>query len=402
MKTSSRITLQFSLWIGIIVGFLFIFLNLFFFWWWVTGESETLRNHVQLVSDKSVEPGSNSSIITIPKASINLLEYPHYWTINRIRSINKQRRIVGEYGKDYYAINVSQNISGQKWLIWVSLLLRCIVVGASFLLGTMFVRRSLRDLTTLTKKLKNRSPELKQVSLHASHLPADDEINAIADAIMWLENRVQDHYSHLRTFVSHVSHELKTPLMELGSDVDLMARTGNIERLPEKVRHYISHVQRMIDGMLLLTRNNPENPPPQKLLEMHDIVRDSIAQLQEIYAHNHIGITLDAPQWVIIKGNDILTRSLISNVIDNACKYSPMGETVTIHLSPTALIVKNNGFIDEKTRQKMWEPFWQADKNRNDWFGIWLSLAQQIADIHDRNITYSQEWSLVICTVQFT
>jgi hypothetical protein len=48
----------------------------------------------------------------------------------------------------------------------------------------MFVRRSLRDLTTLTKKLKNRSPELKQVSLHASHLPADDEINAIADAIM--------------------------------------------------------------------------------------------------------------------------------------------------------------------------------------------------------------------------
>jgi signal transduction histidine kinase len=399
MKTSSRIIAQFSLWIAIIVGVLFLFLNLSFFWGWVTGESDALKKHIQLVSEKTIDTQSNPSIMMIPKNNINLSEYNHYATIQRIRHIRWNWRILAEYDSNYYGMNVSQNISGQTGLLWVSFLLRGIVIAASFVLGKIFVRRSLSDLTGLTHKLYNRSTETKQDSLHLNHLPQNDEINEIADAIMWLEDRVQAHYAHLRTFVSHVSHEIKTPLMELWSSVDILTRMGTIDQIPGKVRSYISEVQRMIDGMLMLTTDKNSAAHMDEIVPLHNILLDLIVTFHDVYADKHIHINHAITSPITVLWNTSLLSSLLSNLIDNACKYSEAGWIVNIQADIHTIQIKNTWILDEKTRTHMRDPFWQADKSRSDGFGIWLSLVQQIASLHQRSITYTQKDDHVICSV---
>lgn len=404
MKTSSRIASQFALRVAILVGVLFIFLNLFFFRGWVSGDAQNLRKYMWEYNKIKAGPESQKEegIIHFPAATFDPTDYAHYLNIKRIRHIGNRWWMIGQLETEFVGFDVSQNIARQRWLMLMSWLLWATVSGASYILGTMFVRRSLRDLLALKSKLDNRTVEKPTGSLYTAHLPHDDEINIIAHSITKLEQRVQAHYAQLRDFVWHVSHELKTPLMEMRSDIDLIDRTKAFEKLPDKFRTHIQHMQNIIDTMLLLSRLDTNSQLQTAHVSICQIIREFVERFTQVYAEKHIKITFQPSNDIICSAHEELVRTMLSNLLDNACKYSAHSSSIEITTTNHTLYIKNPGIINEHTRLNMREPFRQADKNRDDGMGIWLTLVKQIADLHNRTVTYDQENDNVICTVDFT
>lgn len=308
--------------------------------------------------------------------------------------------MVGINNNEYIWLDVTQNIARQRGLIIMSGILRLIVSGWSYVLGTMFVRRSLRDLLVLKKKLDRRNVESPEWSLYADHLPVDDEINRIAHAITKLENRVQSHYSQLRDFVWHVSHELKTPLMEIRSDLDLINRTQAYEKLPSKVSNHISHMQRIIDTMFLLTRLDEKTPITTETVSIQSLLQKVIDSQQKTH-NNRNTFTTQYNNDIVIQWHPELAQTFLNNILDNACKYSPPQTPIIINISGNTLTITNTGDLTEKTLQNMREPFRQADKNRVDGLGIGLALVKQIATIHEWEIVYKQLAGSVIAEISF-
>ena len=410
MKTSSRIALQFSIWIAIISGILLVFLNTSFFIGWVRSEWQNMMPYIngpRIPPNRTIFKSNNfinqERIIFLDPTTFSPEQYKTLLWLDRIRYFNERRWFIGWNSEFYVWLDVSQNVDRQIWLFYISLLLWGSVSVWSFFFGRLFVHRSLRDLRNLIQKLDQRSLTEENPPLVAPHLPEDDEINTIATSITNLEDRISAHYANLRTFVGHVSHELKTPLMVMRSDIDLADRTKNYESMSDDLRLHINTMQNTVDTLLTLSRLQARDSIDTTTLDWYEIIEQICENLQKKYAHKNISYSLTKSSNIeIIEANEYLFRILITNILDNAWKYSDNNAAITLNWDLTKLTVSNPWHIDEETIKNMWEPFWQADKNRIDGIGIWLSIVQNIVRIHKRHISYQNNNDSIICTIQFS
>ena len=97
--------------------------------------------------------------------------------------------------------------------------------------------------------------------------------------------------------------------------------------------------------------------------------------------------------------NEQLVKILLNNIIDNAWKYAPEHTRIHLDISSDKIEIENTWHIWQDIIDNMRTPFWQADKNRWDWVGIWLSLVQEIIRLHKWEIWYSSLDNKVICTI---
>ena len=73
---------------------------------------------------------------------------------------------------------------------------------------------------------------------------------------------------------------------------------------------------------------------------------------------------------------------MITNIIDNAYKYTEEGGSITVKLTDKECIVADTGIgIPAELKEKIRQPFWQADKNRQDGVGLGLSIVQKLGDV---------------------
>lgn len=409
MKTSSRISLQFTLLVAVIAGILLGIINSVFLYWWITTESQNITQFVVLKNLQPSNPITNSlqrqeRVMAFPQGVFNPNDFPTFWLIKRIRLFDNRRWIVGKNTDYYILLDVSQNINRQIGLLYISGLSWLAVLLLSFIVSRFFIHTSLRDLRGLSKKVKNRDVENSIGKLSFDHLPHMDEINSIARAIEWLEQRIQWHYSNLRTFVSNVSHELKTPLMIMRSEVDLAERSKEYSAMIENVRSWIKDMQSTIDSLLTLTRLQAQNTIKKETINIVEIVQDVIDMMNKKHHSKNLNITFSHSSregLSHIEWNEQLVKILISNIIDNACKYSPDSSNIIVEITPHTIICKNDGKIEKDIIENIRTPFWQADKNRWDWVWLWLSLAKEIIRLHHRDISYDSKKDHVICTIDF-
>lgn len=410
MKTSSRIALQFTLWIGLITGFILFVLNGIFLWWWVRNETQNLAQYMVL---KDIQPRNpitsflqyNEKIIALNPPNFNPDTYKTFLWIHSIRYIEWRRWMVGRDPRFFMVLDISQNINSQKVLWYMSLFVWVLVIILSYFLWRIFVRKSFRDLRQLAQNLDNRTiidqSSNKINTLIASHLPKDDEINIIASSIESLEDRVRSHYIHLRHFVWHVSHELKTPLMIIKSDINLWQRTKEYEETLTNIDTNIDDMQKIVETLLMLTRLQAEDTIKKEPIDILSIVHDKIVTLEKKYKNKDIKYSIVWKNDISIRANEHLLKIALLNILDNAWKYSNEWNEIIVTLSPTRITVKNPWLLTMETKEKMRDPFWQEDKNRKDGIGMWLSLVQQIVSLHSWTITYENKDWYVICEIDF-
>ena len=166
-------------------------------------------------------------------------------------------------------------------------------------------------------------------------------------------------------FVTDVSHELRTPLQQILLFAQLLRldRLQNEGERTRSLRIIETETMRLI-GLVanILDRARPQSREPVRCpVDIHELIRNSIALFQPLAATRHAAIVLSGESAIVMADPEAL-HQVITNLLDNAVKYGPPGQTIsvtTVLFSESVVInIDDQGpGIPVEDREKAWEPF---------------------------------------------
>ena len=291
---------------------------------------------------------------------------------------------------------ISDAVSDGLWLLLLSVLAALLLaVPAAVLLSLKF--------TKPLNRMKDTAVRLADGDFSAVNaLRQNDEIGELAATMDLLAVRLKDasqESSRLeqmrRDFISNVSHELRTPVTVLRGSLE--AITDGIITEPAQIQEYQQqmlreslHLQRLVDDLLELTRlQNADfriEKAPLELRQLAEDVRRSARRLAEpkgVVLHLESGA-----QEFSFTGDYGRLRQMLLVVVDNAIKFSPPDETVSMRLfqqdgEPALSITDHGPGISPEDLPRIFERFRTSGtvENRTG-TGLGLPIARQIAVRH--------------------
>jgi two-component system, OmpR family, sensor histidine kinase SenX3 len=201
-----------------------------------------------------------------------------------------------------------------------------------------------------------------------------------------------------RDFVANLSHELKTPLGALS----LLAETLDDEEDPEVVARLTARVgaeatrfARIVDDLLDLSRIEAGGAGRLSLVTFSAIVSESVEGFREPAAARSIRLEVgpvDSGLYVMANRRDLV--SAVSNLVDNAIKYSEPGAAVYVEAGRqgerACVWVRDEGIgIPRRDRERIFERFYRVDRARSRWTGgtgLGLAIVRHVAAYHGGDV----------------
>lgn len=277
----------------------------------------------------------------------------------------------------------------------------------SFAGGYIIAGRMLRPL----KKLNNATKDINAKNLNTQilHDNTGDEISELIENFNSMILRLNESFDSQKQFVENASHELKTPLSIIKTNLEFAKMDGKLSKneLNEmfgKVIESTNFMNYMIEDLLLLSLL--ENQVNFEKVDIIGLIRECIKDLDIITNQKNIKINLDfkfdGSEKIFVLGNKVLLHRAISNIIENATKYSFIGKSVDILVSKSnteiEISVQDQGIgISKEDLPKIFDRFYRADKSRSKktgGSGLGLSIAKKIIELHKGTIKVESEQSI--------
>ena len=282
--------------------------------------------------------------------------------------------------------------------LFVSLL----VVLVSIVFMIIFVRRQSAPLRTMaqTARAFGHGDLTARVEVDRNHT---EEIHELALAFNNMAFSLEKSEYRRQEFVANISHELKTPMTSIAGYIDGIL-DGTIP--PEKQEHYLSLVSsetkrlnRLVRSMLDISRlqNQETVPEEQKLrFDLCESLGLVLISFEQKINEKQLDVQVDMPDHpVFTLASQDAIHQVIYNLVDNAVKFCPQGEQITLTLregdSKAYVSISNQGqTIPPKELPLVFDRFHKLDKsrtlNRDSW-GLGLYIVKTILDSHGENIS---------------
>lgn len=205
-----------------------------------------------------------------------------------------------------------------------------------------------------------------------------------------------------KNFAANVSHELKTPLTAIKGAVETL-QEGAAES-PEDSAKFLKIIEKHSDRLAALINDTmslsrieqeTEDQSLQKtIVKLVEIISTATDLCREKAETRKIAFKIDCPDEIKIEVNSQMLEQALVNLIDNAIKFSPENDTVTISAGASAkfvtIRVTDHGCgIPEKHIPHLFERFYRVDKGRsrqNGGTGLGLAIVKHIAQSHEGTV----------------
>jgi two-component system sensor histidine kinase TctE len=227
---------------------------------------------------------------------------------------------------------------------------------------------------------------------------APEELRPFIDSINGLMQRLVQGMKAQQRFVADAAHQMKTPLAGLKTQAELALRQRDLQGIEHTMRQIAlsaDRASRLVNQLLSLARTEGEALPPMQRLDMVDLVRETTREWVERAIGKNIDLGFEsAHDTVPADGNSLLLHELLSNLLDNALRYTPEGGKVTTRVFTTqnsiAVEVEDNGIgVSPADRELVFERFFRVLGTGGDGSGLGLSIVREIAALHRGRVSYS-------------
>lgn len=223
-------------------------------------------------------------------------------------------------------------------------------------------------------------------------------LTVVLISVAYFQLRRRDELHQLRSdFVSGTSHELRTPLAQIALFSELLESTELAEdqrkRSLQIIRQEAMRLGFLVENVLRFARSERGLERAAKSEEvMGDLLRSVIEAFLPLAAVRDNRITLEVPEQPIFAEVDAdAMRQVLLNLLDNAVKYGPRGQTVTVGLAQTPretrIWVEDEGpGIPEVDRTRIWQPYRRLARDQNSastGSGIGLAIVSRLMQTHD-------------------
>jgi signal transduction histidine kinase len=199
-----------------------------------------------------------------------------------------------------------------------------------------------------------------------------------------------------RDFAANASHELRTPLTVIGASVEDLKRNrrSKVEEVGEAlgdIEAEVRHMTALVEDMLLLARTDSGVVQVDRIpLDLGDVAADAASMLVTLGQERGVSVVLD-PLPAPVTGDPLRLRQLVTILVDNAIRHSPVSSTVAVWVRPEAgaalLQVDDHGpGVKPEDLPRLFERFWRADNAPAGGTGLGLAIAKWIVEQHGGTI----------------
>lgn len=218
-----------------------------------------------------------------------------------------------------------------------SLLAVLVLFLLSLIVGWVMSGRVLRPVEEITEVA--REIEASDLSRRISLRGPDDELTRLANTFDNMLERLDKAFSSQRRFLADTSHDLRTPLAVIRSNVELVlddpsATPADWERAGGIIRRNAEKMSEMIDGLLAAARLQTGRAQAVTL-DLAALVVAKAAEFESVAAEQGISVRAE-PDGAVVQGVEVSLDRALANLIDNALEASPPGSVIVVGSGKTS------------------------------------------------------------------
>jgi two-component system sensor histidine kinase MprB len=281
--------------------------------------------------------------------------------------------------------DVDRNLAHLRWLLVVISLGG---IGAAALLGALVSGRAVAPLRRLTETTE-RIVETGDLSRRTGR-QGRDEISRLSARLDDLLASLETSLRTQRQLVADASHELRTPIATLRANVELLADPGELDgqergELLADVREELESMTTLVGEMVELARGEEADAAPREF-RLDDVVQTAVDRA----ARRAPGLSFRTRfEPSVVTGVPERIERAVSNLLDNARKWSPAGGTVDVTVHDGQVEVRDSGpGIAAEDLPLVFNRFYRSPEARGmPGAGLGLAIVRQIADAHGGSVT---------------
>ncbi|MBS1588820.1 MAG: HAMP domain-containing histidine kinase [Bacteroidetes bacterium] len=304
---------------------------------------------------------------------------------------------------DFIIIASGINLSGNSALfVLARLLLIVFVIGLlfSYFLTIGIAKQTFKPFSNVIKKVNSISTENLHLRLEEPKGKLD-ELGSLIQTFNYFLERLENGVATQRNFLKNASHELRTPLSAIIGEIEIVQKKGDLQssynRVLESIKEDALRLKSIIHGLLLLSGLEMREKFEMTDVRVDEIVWTVMEKLNFEYPKANIQVDLSQlsfdQELLNVYANRELLTIAISNLIENAIKFSLLENTVVIQFDhknqQLELRICDQGMgIEDVEKDKIFDLFYRStDANSIYGNGIGLYLTRQILDLHRITLT---------------
>ncbi|MFD7610848.1 sensor histidine kinase [Streptomyces sp. NPDC059828] len=292
------------------------------------------------------------------------------------------------------ADTVEKGVRQAAWLLSLVGATGVLLAGA---LGYAVSRTGLAPVARLTATAERiaatRDPR-HRIELPEGPPGREDEVTRLAATFNTMLGELEQSVSAQRRLVADASHELRTPLTALRTNAELLARADRLtdaqrERASGALARQLREVTGLVNDLIELARDEEPHPLLESV-RLRQLTAHAVDTARAHWPGTAFTFWADeATTDLTLPGVPARLSRLLTNLLDNAAKFSPPGAAVEVALTSADLTVRDHGpGIAPEDLPYVFDRFYRAESARAlPGSGLGLAMARQIARAHDAELT---------------
>ncbi len=220
----------------------------------------------------------------------------------------------------------------------------------------------------------------------------------------------EEAYIKQKRFITNASHELKTPITVISTDLDLIEMDHGKSEWSESIRDQLGRLIEMTNQLVTLSKFEEEDPSrfPFNDFSVNEVCKKAVESFAPSFKKEGIKFAYNVTGNLTMHGNKTLIDELVHIFLDNSLKYTG-GEAKSSYF---VVSENNKGKIefrfsntiakdDEVDIKQVMERFYRSPSTRKEGSGVGLSIAQEIINLHKGKVSIDKNGSTIAFLIVF-
>lgn len=282
--------------------------------------------------------------------------------------------------------------------LWLATIIACAVAIVAARLAVMWGHAPIRRLSSRISEVGSGQLHLR---LDTTLVPV--ELQHLVASFNGMLDRLQDSFVRLSDFSADIAHELRTPVTNLTTQAQVaLSKTRSVEQYKELLYSSLEELDRMgkmiADMLLLAQADHRLNPLDLATVDLAAEVRSLFEYFEALAEERGVRLAMEGGPTAV-RGDRLMLRRALSNLLSNGLRHSPTGATLTVQLASLGefaeLRVMNPGAdIAQEHLPRLFDRFYRVDparQHKGEGAGLGLAIVKSVVEAHGGSVAVSSQ-----------
>ena len=275
-----------------------------------------------------------------------------------------------------------------KLIILVTLSMVAMILLFNYLINRRLITSIWQPFYNTINNIKDYAANQQALSLSKEPI---DEINLLNESLNSMTEQIHKDFFALRSFTENASHEMQTPLAIIRTKVDSLYQFAEGKEIMMQqllaIEDACLKLSKLHQSLLLLTKLENKQFILNESIQLKSILQQKCDERIELFQSKQIELNIEATHFNM-NFHQHLAEILISNLLNNAIRYTSVGGVISILLNQKMLKISNTASAGSLDIEKVFTRFYKASETGT---GLGLSIIKEICISAGFSVTYSYE-----------